>query len=166
MRHALSLLKSPFFARSPGTERRRRSSREFRVEGLEPRMMLTAAPLGVAVESATTTDSESVEFTYDVETPNLPSTLTFGIYRAATNAFDSTDTEVASISIPTSTLGTGITDTNGQPASATGTHTLKVAVPGGLTILPDQPYVLVVANPDTALAHPTPRPARPRSTRM
>ena len=114
---------------------------------------MTALP-PVSVASAHTVDSKSVTITYDVNSPNLGPTLNFGIYRSADATFDAGDEPVTSLAIPASALGQSTLDDGGAPASAVGHHTLTIVVPGGLTIEPDRPYVLAVANPATAIGSP------------
>ena len=48
-------------------------------------------------------------------------------------------------------------DQAGQPATAVGTHTLTIALPGGLPPFPEKPYVLVVADPARASATTEPQ---------
>src|SRR5207249_639640 len=108
-----------------------------------------AAP-AVAVTSARTADSQSVTFEYDVNTPNLPPTIDFGIYRSADPVYDAGDEAIGSMSLVTTTVGRSTLDANGQPAVAPGHHTVALPISGGLSIEPERPYVLVVANPSTA----------------
>lgn len=148
MRHGL-------FSRWIGTPSRARTSRKPEVEGLECRLALSTAAPEVVVTSATTSDSQSVSFEYDVSSPSLASpTLEFGVYRSADRTFDAGDRAIASASIATTSLGQSTQDAEGKPAAAVGHHRTTLAVPEGLTIEPRRPFVLVVANPGTAEGAP------------
>lgn len=130
----------------------RRNERTYspRVEGLEGRLALsTVAP--VSVSSVRTADSQSVTFDYDVNSPNLGPSLNFGVYRSADATFDAGDVSVATQQIAATAVGQSTTDDANAPAAGVGHHTMTLAVEGGLTIEPDRPYVLVVANPSTAI---------------
>lgn len=147
MRHGLLAL-----WRKPVASTERPKTRcEPRIEGLETRLALSTASLAVAVTSARTTDSQSVTFEYDVNTPNLPPTLDFGVYRSADPVYDAGDMAIGSTTLITTTVGRSTLDGNGQPATATGHHTLTLPIEGGLKVVPDRPYVLIVANPQTVL---------------
>ena len=123
-----------------------------RIDGLEPRLVLsTVAPPPVSVAQAHTADSKTVTFDYDVNTPSLPDVLNFGVYRSADPWLDAGDVPLTSVSIATTAVGRSTLDQDGQPAAAVGHHSLGVEVPGGLTIEPDLPFVLVVASPETAI---------------
>ena len=122
-----------------------------RMEGLETRLALSTASPAVEVTSATTEDSRSVIFEYDVNSPSLANELDFGVYRSADATFDADDQLVASVAIDTTSLGQSKADDDGLPASAPGHHRLTVPVPGGFGIEPEKPFVLVVANPSTAV---------------
>lgn len=143
--------------RSLFSTRRAKAAYSPRIEGLEARLALStlaATPPPVSVASARTSDSKSVTIQYDVNSPNLGPTLSFGVYRSADARFDAGDEPVASLVIPASALGRSTLDDGGVSASAVGHHAITVAVPGGLTIEPDHPYVLAVANPATAIGSP------------
>ncbi len=121
---------------------------------LERRLLLSTA--AVVMDSATTLDSHGVTIDYDVVTPPTASApLTFGIYRSAQNSFNSSAIEVGSETIQTGASPT--LDDNGQPAGAVGHHQLTIPLPAGLTINPQNPYVLAVANPTSALATTNPQ---------
>ncbi len=144
--------------REEGRQLRRRFSgsglRHPEVSELERRVLLSATP--VVMDSATTADSHGVTIDYDVVTPPSASDpLTFGIYRAASSSFDSSAISVGSETIQTGTSPT--LDDNGQPASAVGNHQLTIPLPSGLTINPQHPYVLAVANPTAALGANNPQ---------
>ncbi len=125
------------------------------IEGLEPRLVLSAAALpSVVVDSAHTNDSHEVVIDYDITGTNLPPSLEFGLYRSADATYDSADSEIGSVTMDTASVGTTKLDDNGQPASQVGHHTLTIPLPAGLPPVPDQPYVLAVANPATAIGAP------------
>jgi hypothetical protein len=128
-----------------------------RVEGLERRRALAAAAVSapaVVMVSATTTDSRSVTIQYDVTAPlDAVQSLQFGVYRSAHDQFDSSAVPVGS-------------DSSVAPgAAAPGPHTLTIPLAGGLPPDPEQPYVLVVANPAAALASGDPTSASTASFR-
>ncbi len=139
--------------RSLFSTRRAKSAYAPRIEGLEARLALStlAATPPVNVTSTRTSDSESVTIQYDVNSPNLGPTLTFGVYRSADATFDANDGPIASLVIPASALGRSTLDDGGVSASAVGHHAITLPVPGGLPIEPGRPYVLAVANPETAI---------------
>ena len=82
--------------------------------------------------------------------------MQFGIYRSSNGQFNASDSLVATITLasPGSASGQGaITlDQNGQPATAVGTHEVTLPLAQGLPPFPEKPYVLVVANPNSATA--------------
>src|SRR5262249_32861965 len=53
--------------------------------------------------------------------------------------------------------GTPTLDLDGQAAASPGQHRLTIPIPGGLTINPEHPYVLAVADPAAAAASGDPR---------
>jgi hypothetical protein len=134
------------------------------IEDLEPRRVMsataTAAP-AVQMISATTTDSQSVTITYQVNQPISGATpLQFGVYRSSNDRFDSGDAVVDTYTFtpPTASSGQSATlDQAGQPATAVGTHTLTIPLPGGLPSYPSKPYILVVADPASAAAMSEPQ---------
>lgn len=112
------------------------------VESLEGRALLSGVLPEVVMDSATTTDSKSVTFTYDVDNAPLDQPVTFGVYRSANAQLDVSDAQIGSVWVGPSTR-----DDAGQPAGTEGRHTLTVPLPQGLTIDPAQPYVVVAADP-------------------
>ncbi len=150
------------------TERRvARSALLSRLEGLEPRLVLSA-PAGtppVAMLSATQTDSRSLTIDYQVnQAPGAGQPIQFGIYRSSDSTFDSNATLVDTWTVsPPSSGQPAELDDSGQPADAAGTHQLTIAVPNGLPIDPQKPYVLVVADPNLPSA--TTDPAQTASYR-
>ena len=138
----------PYLARLGRKVRRRltfktsKIRRSPRVELLDRRELLAATSLPVTMLSATTLNSQSVTFSYDVTGPD-PS-LAFGAYRSAEARYGATAIPVAS-PLPAPAL-----DDSGQPSTALGVHQLTIPLPGGLPINPKHPYVLVVADPGTS----------------
>jgi hypothetical protein len=122
------------------------------IEGLEMRLMLSAlgATPPVAMLKAAQTDSKSLTIDYQVNQPPTTSPpLQFGIYRSSNSQFDSKASLVNTwtVATPTQDQPGALLDDTGQPAGAPGTHQLTIPLPGGLPIDPQQPYVLVVADP-------------------
>ena|GEM_PF-5221994 len=106
------------------------------IERMEERIALAS---DFAMLSATTHDSRSVEISYRIDGDGgLP--MNVAIYRSADASFDPTDVQVAT---------TTVVDPTGI---STGTHSLTVAVSGGLTIDPTHPFVLAVADPSNTVA--------------
>ncbi len=132
--------------RRPLRASHRRASRLVtpRIESLDRRELLDASAPPVLMLSATTSDSRSVTFSYDVTGPD-PS-LTFGVYRSAETRLDSTAIPVQS-PVPAPTL-----DDSGRPSIAPGVHQLTLPLAGGLPLNPRHPDVLVVADPGSASA--------------
>ena len=140
------------------------------LEALEPRWVpasagtvlsaaqSVAAP-AVQMISATTTDSQGVTIEYQVNQPiNAATPLQFGVYRSSNGQFAASDSAVNTVTlVPPGVAGQAATlDQSGMAATAVGTHTLTIQIPGGLPPVPDQPYVTVVADPSspTAAADP------------
>jgi hypothetical protein len=125
-----------------------------RVEALERRRPLTATAPGLVMVSATTVDSRSVTIQYDVTASAGAAAvqpLEFGVYRSALDRFDASAVAVGSEAIAPGS-GAPTLDAGGRPAAAPGPHQLTIPLAGGLPPDPEQPYVLVVANPSAALA--------------
>jgi hypothetical protein len=145
------------------------------LEGLEPRLVLSAPAAAVPVQmlSATQTDSKSITIDYQVNQPPAPGQpLQFGIYRSSDSQFDSNATLVDNwtvaapgpgdvpldlsppnldawtVSAPGPGQAGALVDDAGQPAADLGTHQLTIPLPDGLPIDPQEPNVLVVADPD------------------
>jgi len=122
------------------------------LEGLETRSLLSAALPDIAMVSATTNDSKSVTFDYDIQGAAVNQPIQFEIYRSATSQPGPGAQTVAGVVVNPVGKG-GITlDQNGKPATAVGAHEITVAVPGGLPPLPAEPYVVVAANPSGSVA--------------
>jgi hypothetical protein len=139
------------------------------LEALEPRWvpsagattMAAAAPPAVQMISATTTDSKSVTIEYQVNQPvNAATPLQFGVYRSADGTFNASDSLVDTVTLvpPGSSAGQAPTlDQAGGSATALGTHTLTIALSGGLPPYPLKPFVTVVADPSLPSAATDPR---------
>src|SRR5262249_9316735 len=117
------------------------------IEDLEGRGLLSVTTPTIVMDSATTVDSRSVTFEYDVKNADLGQSVAFGIYRSANDQFDPSDVEVGSATVMPPGQGTPTRDDNGQPTGAVGHHRLTVPLPQGLPLSPEHPYVLVVADP-------------------
>ncbi len=133
-------------------------------EPLEPRRVpaaLGSITPAVQMISATTTDSKSVTIEYRVNQPvTTAAPLQFGVYRSSDGKFGPSDSTVSTVTMtPPGTSGQSATlDQSGAPATAIGTHTLTIAIPGGLPPYPMKPYVTVVVDPST------PQAAEPSAT--
>jgi hypothetical protein len=123
--------------------------------------LLAVAPSAatpVVMESATTADSRSVTIVYDVVVPPGPTDpLSFQIDRSAVAQFDASALPVGGETIVAPGDGTPTLDLDAQPAASPGQHRLTIPIPGGLTLNPEHPYVLAVADPAAALASGDPR---------
>src|SRR5207245_2877893 len=102
--------------------RRARPRPDLRVESLDRRELLSTSP--VAMLSATTLDSRSVTFSYEVTGPD-PS-LSFGVYRSATARLGPGSVPVGS---PTAAPAV---DDSGLPSVSLGVHQLTIPLAGGL----------------------------------
>jgi Bacterial Ig-like domain len=150
-----------FFPRRAGLTARRRA-RSFRVgatEGLEERLVMSAASSIPAIQmlSATTTDSKSVTIQYRInQAPTAADPVQLGIYRSSNGQFNTSDSLVGTVTLaaPGSASGQGAitVDQSGQPATAVGTHELTIPLAQGLPPFPAKPYVLVVADPGSPSA--------------
>jgi hypothetical protein len=132
------------------------------LERRRPLAVALTAATPVVMESATTADSRSVTIVYDVVVPpGHVDPLSFQIDRSAVPRFDASALSVGGemIVAPGAGDGTPTLDLDGQPAAARGQHRLTIPIPGGLTLNPEHPYVLVVADPAAALASGDPRAA-------
>src|SRR5262249_48861488 len=118
--------KSMFFDRLSRGDRRvrpgRSGTRRPQVEDLEGRALPSALGPAIVMDSATTADSRSVTFEYDVKNANLGQSVVFGLYRSANDQFDPSDVEVGSVTVTAPGQGTATRDDNGQPAGAVGHH--------------------------------------------
>ena len=174
---SISLLRhgaAGFFSRgtSRTAQRRAQSFAVGAIEGLEKRLAMsatTAATPAIQMLSATTTDSKSVTIEYQVnQAPDAANPIQFGVYRSSNGQFDSSDSLVDTITLaaPGSASGqSAITlDQSGQLATAAGTHQLTLPLAQGLPPYPEEPYVLVVADPNSPSA--TADPAQTASFRV
>ena len=157
--HALMAL-----VRDRSARDRRWSPSPWSVVGLETRLAMSAtaaATPAVEMISATTTDSKSVTIEYQVTQPITTATpLQFSVYRSSDSQFNSSDSLVGTdtLVLPGSSSGQATTlDLAGQPATAVGTHELKIALPQGLPPFPAKPYVVIVANPGAPTATTEPQ---------
>jgi hypothetical protein len=145
-----------FFSRRAGRTAQRRAPLQSlgTVEGLEPRWLPSVATPAIQMLSATTTDSKSVTIEYQVnQAPTTATPLQFGVYRSSDGQFNSSDSEVDTVTlVPPGSSTTPTLDSSGQPATAIGTHQLTISLPGGLPPYPEKPYVLVVADPSSSSA--------------
>lgn len=90
--------------------------------------------------SATTVDSQSVTYTYEIENSSLDTPLDIAFYRSAKNHFDPThDIKIGDQILTGADLGPG-------------THTETAKLAGGLPIDPAHPFVLAVADPQDVIA--------------
>ena len=123
-----------------------------RSEWLESRLALSGVS-AVVMNSATTSDSKSVTIDYTLpSSADAQQPLTFGVFRSADNQFSADDPQIAEESI----VRSGTLDDGGRPASDAGRHQLTIPLPNGLPLNPEHPYVLVVANPNSAIPGQTP----------
>jgi hypothetical protein len=106
--------------------------------------------------AATTQDSRGVTVSYDVENAPITQPIAFSVYRSETPFYDQGDATVGSFTISPPAPGqTGTLDSTGQSATAVGNHTVTMPLAGGLPIDPNDPYVVVVADPTNAVAETT-----------
>ena len=126
-------------------------------EGLEKRLAMSATTPAIQMLSASTADSKSVTIEYQVnQAPNATNPIQFGVYRSSNGQFDSSDSLVDTITLAApgtrSVQGTTTVDKSGQSAIAVGTHQLTIPLAQGLPPYPENPYVLVVADPSSPSA--------------
>ncbi len=118
------------------------------VEDLEGRQLLSTAVPDLAMVSASTPDSQSVQVDYTVSGASLGQSFDLAILRSADSTLDASDelVTVVHVSKPGDGSPTGTLDLAGNSALSEGEHVLSVPIPGGLAINPEHPYVLAVAN--------------------
>src|SRR4051794_20873320 len=139
--------------RAEGTSRApRMRTRRPGVEGLEERQLLATSLPNIAMVSATTRDSQSLTITYDVTGKALDAPVLFGVYRSADDRLDASDLLIGSVPVAAAGGGAPALDTAGQPAGGVGPHTLSLPLDEGLPPNPERPFVLVVADPEDAVA--------------
>jgi hypothetical protein len=98
--------------------------------------------------SATTVNSRSVTIDYRVDqTADRSDPLTFAVYRSRSPWLGADSRLVDTWNDGAIGVNAALLDEHGQPATALGIHQLTIPVPGRLPIDPQQPYVLVVADP-------------------
>jgi hypothetical protein len=126
------------------------------LEGLEDRALLSTVLPDIAMTSATTQDSRGVTVTYDIENAPINQPITFSVDRSEVPAYATPDIPAGSFTVNPPTPGqTGTLDSTGQSATAVGHHVVTMPLPGGLPIVPADPYVVVVADPNSAIAETT-----------
>lgn len=101
--------------------------------------------------SATTSDSRSVSFTYEITNGALASPVEIGVYRSADPTFSADDLKVGSLELIPSGSTAPTLDQAGESATGAGPHQLTLPLSDGLPPNPDHPYVLVVADPQNAV---------------
>ncbi len=118
------------------------------IEGLEGRCLMATALPDIAMISATTGDSKSVSFGYQIANAAVTQPLEFQVYRSDAPTLDAGSVAIGSETVvPTGEQGGLTLDAAGQSATAVGTHALTVPISGGVSIDPSHPYVVVVADP-------------------
>lgn len=137
--------------RSQESGRVRRPTRRPQVEGLESRELLTAAVPDIAMTSATTADSRSITFNYQIKNAPVTQPFQFGVYRSADPTFDATDIPVDTMAVVPAGQPGATLDQYGIAAASQGDHKITLDLPNGLPPDPQHPYVLVVADPQKAL---------------
>ena len=130
-----------------------------RIEVLETRLALSTATPAVDVSSARTTDSQSVTFDYDINTPNLPATIDFGVYRSADPVYGSSDPAIGSLSLATTAIGRSTLDSAGH-GDGGGPSRDHLPIAGGLSIVPKSPTSWWWPIPRRPRVPPTRRPGR------
>jgi hypothetical protein len=106
----------------------------------------------IVMVSATTSDSRSVTFDYDINNAAVDQPIHFEVYRSTTAQLGADAEPVGGVDVDPPLIPGGPTlDQAGQAATAIGSHELTVPLPGGLPPNPDHPYVLVVADPQNAI---------------
>ncbi|GAC1475314.1 MAG: hypothetical protein NVSMB9_27540 [Isosphaeraceae bacterium] len=130
------------------------------IEGLEDRRLMSTALPDIVMVSARTVDSRGLTIEYDVKNAPIDRPVHFGVYRSADDRFDAKDVPVGSLTIVPPSLPGATVDENGNPATSVGHHKLTAPLPGGLSINPKHPFVLVVADP----GHEVREPFAPDST--
>ena len=133
--------------RDPGKRTRRPG-----VEGLEGRQLLATSLPDIAMVSAATRDSQSLTITYDVTGKALDAPVLFGVYRSADDRLDASDLLIGSVPVLAAGGGAPTLDAAGRPAGDVGPHTMSLALDDGLPPNPERPFVLVVADPEDAVA--------------
>jgi hypothetical protein len=126
---------------APPERRRARARRRPTFERLEERTALAAVLTDslpdFVMRAATTHDSRSVTFTYQIQNAVLTGPLHVAFYRAADKHFDAkANIEIGDQLLTNSTVLTE------------GTHTVTATLPRGLSIDPEHPFVFAVADPE------------------
>ncbi len=117
--------------------------------------MATALP-DIAMISATSADSQSVSFGYQIENTAVTQPIAFQVYRSDSPQLDAGSVAIGNETVVPAGEQGGLTlDAAGQPATALGTHALTIPISGGLSIDPSHPYVVVVADPKNNIVETT-----------
>ncbi len=119
---------------TPKDSRRLRARRKFVVERLEDRVALA---VDLALTTASTPDSRSIEFAYTVEDP-ITAPVRVAFFRSVDATADAGDQLIGERTLSSDDL-------------TRGPHSLSLAVVGGLPIDPARPFVVTVADADNAL---------------
>ncbi len=114
------------------------------IEGMEARCLMAAPVTDIAMFSATTHDSKSVTFDYNITGANTARPVHFEVYRSAGAQLGPDAVAIAGIDIPS--------DIPAIDPGIVGSREQTIPIPGGLPPDPKQPYVLVVADPQNAVA--------------
>ena len=80
------------------------------------------------------------------------SPVRFGVYRSADDRLDASDLLIGSVPVSAAGGGAPTLDAAGRPAGDVGRHTMSLALDDGLPPNPERPFVLVVADPEDAVA--------------
>src|SRR5262249_25960336 len=91
----------------------------------------------IAMLSATTEDSQSVTFQYEIANASLNQPFQIRIYRSKRNQFDPNNDIPATDTI---TITPEQLDLEGKTATELGTHLMKVPAPLPLDLTPNYPY--------------------------
>jgi hypothetical protein len=101
----------------------------------------------IKMDSATSPNSRTIRFSYDISEAEPGQPITVGIYRSNNATFDGTAIKVDEQTIPPQ-------DSNGGDSEAVGPHTVDIQDPGALLPDPRHEYVFVVADPEHNFGEP------------
>jgi hypothetical protein len=102
----------------------------------------------ITMDSATSPNSKSISFSYDISEAEPGQPITVGIYRSNSPTFDGNAIKVDEQTVPAQ-------DSNGGDSEAVGPHTVDIQDPNALLPDPTHEYVYVVADPDHNIGDPT-----------
>ncbi len=130
-------------------------------EVLETRLVMSTGMPAIQMLSATTTNSKSVTIDYQVnQVPDASNPIQFGIYRSSNGQFDSSDSlvDIVTLAGPGSGAQGAITarPERRSPRPPSALTNSRSRLPQGLPPFPEKPYVLVVADPSSALRNHRP----------